>query len=135
MDIFDLKQFLTENKLTTNSRLLSEIKVNRPIIKIDKVVDEIKKLAPEVLEYFDTVSDIPDESGEVEGGVINQEEQSYSVDGSFTAFLVPPGGYPKIKGGDFKEDIASQTNDGEWQYNHIWWKRYPRGAYDLIFLI
>jgi hypothetical protein len=30
MDNFDLKQFLTENKLTTNSKILSEIKVNKP---------------------------------------------------------------------------------------------------------
>ncbi len=30
MEDFDLKQFLVENKLTTNSKILSEIKVNEP---------------------------------------------------------------------------------------------------------
>ncbi len=33
MDNFNLKQFLTENKLTRNSKILSEIRVNNPMLK------------------------------------------------------------------------------------------------------
>ena len=33
MDKFNLKQFLIENKLTSNSRMISEIKVNTPMLR------------------------------------------------------------------------------------------------------
>lgn len=56
MDNFDLKAFLTENKLTTNSKMLSEIKVNNPNPTTEEKLSKLSKIwnsFGDDFEYYD----------------------------------------------------------------------------------
>lgn len=120
MNDFDIKKFLTENKMTRNSRLLNETlnmdKIKGDVLKYlkyerdDRVPDTIKQyggdeeyVRDEILGSLETVLD-----GKTDNDLVNLINQIFDKEGFEQDFL------------EFKEYMGSGYSDEELYTSYAW---------------